>query len=83
MSLLATATIATFPGFPFDRKRSKHALQLQVDAILLGLPLAAGACRGVLRLARRARLYGVTATSGMFSYLRLPLQQAVPLTLIS
>ena len=58
-------------------------LQLQVDAILLGLPLAAGACRGVLRRARRARLHGVTATSGMFSYLRLPLQQAVPLTLIS
>lgn len=26
MSLLATATIANFPGFPFDRKRSKHAL---------------------------------------------------------
>ena len=25
-SLLATATIATLPGLPLDRKRSKHAL---------------------------------------------------------
>lgn len=25
-SLLATATTATFPGFPFERKRSKQAL---------------------------------------------------------